>query len=181
MMGGFFEPIRTARPPVVTSVVVVVAAGDEDHSGCRVLTEDGIGQVRDAVVPAGGEVPVKYYLKNGPRVSEDPNATTCSLERGQKMDVPVKVDSKGSTLCWKFQTSPGHDVGFGVLHIAGEHVKPKEILEVGKVKCDQVAETGRLSAEPGTYIFRFDNSNSWFTKKELSYVLQVKSSEEVLP
>ncbi|XP_040061135.1 SEC14-like protein 2 [Ixodes scapularis] len=132
------------------------------------------------LVPAGGEVPVKYYLKNGPRVSEDPNATTCSLERGQKLDVPVKVDSEGSTLYWKFQTSPGHDVGFGVLHISGEHAKPKEVLEVGKVKCDQVAEIGRLSAEPGTYIFRFDNSHSWFAKKQLSYVFQVKSSDEVL-
>uniref|UniRef100_A0A090XCF9 Putative phosphatidylinositol transfer protein sec14 n=1 Tax=Ixodes ricinus TaxID=34613 RepID=A0A090XCF9_IXORI len=62
-----------------------------------------------------------------------PNAATCCLERGQKMDVPVRVDSEGSTLYWKFQTSPGHDVGFGVLRISGEHAKPKEVLEVGKV------------------------------------------------
>ncbi|CAN7986007.1 unnamed protein product [Ixodes pacificus] len=157
-----------------TSKFLNDAQMNEHISGIRGLRS------KSPLVPAGGEVPVKYYLKNGPRVSEDPNATTCSLERGQKMDVPVKVDSKGSTLYWKFQTSPGHDVGFGVLHISGEHAKPKEVLEVGKVKCDQVAEIGRLSAEPGTYIFRFDNSYSWFTKKQLSYVLQVKSSEEVL-
>ncbi|KAG0425197.1 hypothetical protein HPB47_027620 [Ixodes persulcatus] len=66
------------------------------------------------------------------------------------MDVPVKVNSEGSTLYWKFQTSPGHDVGFGVLHISGEHAEPKEVLEVSRVKCDQVAEIGRLSAQPGT-------------------------------
>ncbi|XP_040071328.1 SEC14-like protein 2 [Ixodes scapularis] len=149
------------------------------HWGGDLVGPDGDRECTH-LVPAGGEVPVNFYLKSDPRVSEDPSATTCFLERGQKMDVPVKVDSEGLTLSWKFQTSPGHDVGFGVLHISGEHAEPKEVLGVSKVKCDQVAENGRLSAEPGTYIFRFDNSYSWFSKKQLSYVFQVKSSDEVL-
>ncbi|CAN7985274.1 unnamed protein product [Ixodes hexagonus] len=132
------------------------------------------------LIPFGGGVPAKFYLKNGPRVSDDPKATTCSLERGQKLDVPVKVEHGGSTLSWKFQTSPGHDVGFGVLHRSGENAKPKAVVEVSRVKCDQVPESGQLCSVSGTYIFRFDNSHSWLTKKQISYVFQVKSSEGVL-
>ncbi|CAN7985272.1 unnamed protein product, partial [Ixodes hexagonus] len=132
------------------------------------------------LIPVGGEVPEKFYLKNRPRVSDDPKAITCSLERGQKLDVPVKVERGGSTLSWKFQTSPGHDVAFGIQYRSGEDAKPKAVLDVGRVKCDQAPEIGQLCSEPGTYIFRFDNSYSWFTKKQISYVFEVKSSEEIL-
>ncbi|CAN7985270.1 unnamed protein product, partial [Ixodes hexagonus] len=132
------------------------------------------------MVGRGGEVPSELYLKNSPRVSVDPAATTCSLERGKKLEVPVKVERAGASLRWRFQTNPGHDLGFGLTQISGDNDGPKELLPLSRVKCDQDAENGEVCcSEPGTYIFTFDNSYSWFTKKQLSYVFEVKHPEDI--
>ncbi|CAN7985264.1 unnamed protein product [Ixodes hexagonus] len=129
----------------------------------------------------GGEVPAELYLKNGPKVSDDPDSTTCSLERGQNLEVPVKVERAGCILRWRFQTGPGHDVDFSVTHRSPENGKQEQqVLQVTRIRCDLVPETGQLeNPEIGTYTFKFDNSFSWFTKKRLSYVLQVTNPEDV--
>ncbi|CAN7985266.1 unnamed protein product, partial [Ixodes hexagonus] len=127
------------------------------------------------MIGRGGHVPEGLYLKNWPRVCDDPESTTCSLERGQKLEVHVEVTQAGSVLRWKFQTSPGHDVDFGITRSSKENEKPREqVLQLTRIRCDIVPETGQLeNPEMATYTFIFDNSFSWFTKKELSYVLQV--------
>lgn len=134
------------------------------------------------MIGRGGRVPEHLYLKNRPRVSEDSDTTTCILERGQNLDVPVKVEREGSVLRWKFQTGPGHEVGFGVTRSPTESVMPtEEILKLTRVKCDLIPEIGELScSKTGTYVFRFDNSFSWFTKKQISYILQVLDPENAL-
>ncbi|KAM7312137.1 SEC14-like protein 2 [Ixodes scapularis] len=132
------------------------------------------------MIGRGGHVPEHLYLKNRSSDSEDSDTTTCILERGQNLDVPVKVEREGSVLRWKFQTGPGHEVGFGVTWSpTGDTIPTQEILQTTRVKCDLVPEIGELScAKTGTYIFRFDNSFSWFTKKQISYALQVMNPEE---
>uniref|UniRef100_A0A147BJY7 Putative phosphatidylinositol transfer protein sec14 n=1 Tax=Ixodes ricinus TaxID=34613 RepID=A0A147BJY7_IXORI len=146
------------------------------HWGGHRLGPNGDKRCTDMINP-GGEVPIQLYLKNCPKVSADPDAIPCWLSRGQKLDIPVTVEGVGSTLCWRFQTLQGHDVGFGVAHKPKGIAKTKEVLQLSRVKCDQVPQTGQLLSEPGTYTFTFDNSYSWFTKKHLFYVLEVKDYE----
>ncbi|CAN8015507.1 unnamed protein product, partial [Ixodes persulcatus] len=131
------------------------------------------------LVRRGGKVPPELYLRNSPRVSTDPDATTCFLERGKKMEAPVRVERAGTRLQWRFQTNPCHDLGFGIAYVSGENGISKELLPLSRVKCDQVAESGEVCCpEPGTYVFTFDNSYSWFTKKQLSYVFHLKHPED---
>ncbi|CAN7985268.1 unnamed protein product, partial [Ixodes hexagonus] len=133
------------------------------------------------MVGRGGHVPEHLYLKNRSKDSEGPNTTTCVIERGQNLDVPVKVEHAGCVLRWKFQTSPGHDVDFGVMRSSTEDTIPTEqVLQPIRVKCDLAPEVGQLDcSKAGTYIVRFDNSFSWFTRKQISYALQVMSPDEV--
>ncbi|XP_042146096.1 SEC14-like protein 2 [Ixodes scapularis] len=130
----------------------------------------------------GGQVPEELYLRNGPRVSDDRDSTTCSLERGQSLEVPVEVTRAGSTLRWKFQTSPGHDVDFSITRsVRGDAKQGEQVRQVARIKCDLVPETGQLeNLAIGSYIFKFDNSYSWFAKKQLSYILQVGDPENSL-
>ncbi|XP_042146660.1 SEC14-like protein 2 [Ixodes scapularis] len=149
------------------------------HWGGHLMGPNGDKKCSDVITP-GGEVPIQLYLKNCPKVSADPDAIFCCLARGQKLEIPVNVEGAGSTLSWKFQVAQGHDVGFGVVHKPKGIAKTKEVLQVSRAKCDQVPQSGQLISEPGTYIFTFDNSYSWFTKKQLFYVLEVKNSEGIL-
>ncbi|KAG0412926.1 hypothetical protein HPB47_009925, partial [Ixodes persulcatus] len=73
------------------------------------------------------------------------DSTTCFLERGQNLEVPVEVTRAGSTLRWKFQTSPGHDVDFSITHsIRGDEKQGEQVRQVARIKCDLVPETGQL-------------------------------------
>ncbi|KAM7312148.1 SEC14-like protein 3 [Ixodes scapularis] len=150
------------------------------HWGGELLGPDGDPECSH-MIGRGGEVPVELYLKNGPKVLDDPHSVNCSLERGEHLEVPVQVERAGCILRWKFQTSPGHDVDFSVTRgPTGKGKQKEQVMQVTRIKCDLVPETGQLeNPEIGTYIFRFDNSFSWFTKKRLSYVLQVISPEDV--
>ncbi|CAN7975179.1 unnamed protein product [Ixodes persulcatus] len=131
------------------------------------------------LVGRGGKVPPELYLRNSPRVSADSDATTCFLERGKKMEATVRVERAGTRLQWRFQTNPGHDLGFGIAYVSGENGISKELLPLSRLKCDQVAESGEVCCpEPGTCIFTFDNSYSWFAKKQLSYVFHLKHPED---
>lgn len=126
------------------------------------------------MIVSGGEVPQELYAKAAQRVSADPRSKTCCLGHGEKIEVPVNVVQAGSILEWKLQTK-SHDIGLGVFHLQPDSGKKIELLEVKRVKCDIVPECGKLKcSEAGTYIFKFDNGFSWFTKKDLSYVIEIK-------
>ncbi|XP_040354871.2 SEC14-like protein 2 [Ixodes scapularis] len=151
------------------------------HWGGELLGPDGDPECSHKIRP-GGEVPVELYLKNGPKVWDDPQSVNCTLERGEHLEVPVQVERAGCILRWKFQTGPGHDVDFSVTRGLTENGKQqKKVLPVTRVRCDLVPETGELeNPDIGTYSFRFDNSFSWFSNKRISYVLQVIYPEEIL-
>lgn len=151
------------------------------HWGGEVRGPDGDPECSNKV-GRGGKVPVELYLKNGPKVWDDPHSVTCSLERGEHIEVPVQVERDGCILRWKFQTGPGDDVDFSVTRGSTNSVKGKaQVIPVTRIKCDLVPEKGQLeSLEKGAYTFRFDNNFSWFTKKRLSYVLQVIYPEDVV-
>lgn len=147
------------------------------HWGGHLVGPHGDKKCTHMIAP-GGDVPGELYLKNCPKLSADSKAISCCLARGQRTEIPVDVRGAGSTLRWKFQAVHGHDVAFGVRYIAEGIAESTEVLPLSKVKCDQVPHTGTLISEPGTYIFTFDNSYSWFTKKHLYYILEVTTPTE---
>lgn len=136
---------------------------------------DGDPKCSDTIRP-GGEVLSELYAVHGPGLWSEPGAKRCSLARGAVLTVPVVVERAGAVLDWRFQ-SKSHDLCFGLtLQNGGQ--SSSELLPARRVKCNQVPESGQLECqEPGTYIFKFDNSHSWFTKKEFCYVVGVKDQE----
>lgn len=149
------------------------------HWGGTVVNAAGDPRCSDKIL-AGGIVPEKMYRKHGRRLSEESSSTVCTLDSGKVLEVPVEVTVAHSVLDWKFQTSNG-DIGFGLFFCTGaDKTKLREVVPLSRIACDHVPETGQLKvAEAGTYLFKFDNSFSWVTKKKFSYVVQVRSPTDV--
>lgn len=130
---------------------------------------DPVGGARCThVIGPGGELPVAVS-RGGGGLATDPEAVNCFLERGRSIEVPVHVESAGAKLHWRFQA---RDVAFALWKTSGE--TRVQLLEPRRIACDRDPECGQMHCEePGTYTFLFDNSFSWFTGKQLSYVIQV--------
>lgn len=146
--------------------------------GGDLLGADGDAKCSDTVRP-GGEVPCELYAHNVPGLWGEPGVQQCSLARGTALEVPMVVERVGSVLDWRFQCK-SQDLCFGLTLLNGDE-SISEVLPPRKVPCNLLPETGQLECqEPGTYIFKFDNSESWFSKKDFCYVINVKNEEEAL-
>ncbi|XP_065302674.1 SEC14-like protein 2 isoform X1 [Dermacentor albipictus] len=130
---------------------------------------DPVGGARcTQVIGPGGELPATVW-RGGGGLATDPEAVNCFLERGRSIEVPVQVEAAGAELHWRFQA---RDVAFALWRTSGE--SRVQVLAPRRIACDRDAECGQMQCdEPGTYTFLFDNSFSWFTGKQLSYVIRV--------
>ncbi|KAL3204588.1 hypothetical protein MRX96_011584 [Rhipicephalus microplus] len=122
---------------------------------------------RCRLVP-GGELPVAVS-RGGGGLATDPEAVNCFLEHGRSVEVPVHVETAGAKLVWRFQA---RDILFALWKTSGD--KRVQVLAPRRIACDRNPECGQMQCEePGTYTFLFDNSFSWFTGKQLSYMIRV--------
>lgn len=150
------------------------------HWGGELVGPDGNTKCSHKI-GIGGKVPEELYSKNAPKVSCNPKSTTCVLEPGESMEVPVSVTNVGAVLDWKFQTCSGQDIDFNVVHTALDTCSKSDVLETRRVRCDKIPESGQMECmETGTYTFKFDNGFSWFAKKQLCYVIQVHDGKNSL-
>nr|XP_037281715.1 SEC14-like protein 2 [Rhipicephalus microplus] len=130
---------------------------------------DPVGGARCThVIGPGGELPVAVS-RGGGGLATDPEAVNCFLEHGRSVEVPVHVETAGAKLVWRFQA---RDVLFALWKTSGD--KRVQVLAPRRIACDRNPECGQMQCEePGTYTFLFDNSFSWFTGKQLSYMIRV--------
>ncbi|CAN7936878.1 unnamed protein product [Ixodes hexagonus] len=139
---------------------------------------NGDPKCSDTIRPAG-DVPCELYAQHSPGLWGDAGAHQCTLAKGAVLEVPVVVDKEGAVLDWRFQCR-SQDLCFGLTLQNDDHSNI-EVLPPRRVKCSLMPESGQLEClELGTYIFKFDNSYSWFAKKEFCYVIRLKDQEEAL-
>ena len=86
-----------------------------------------------------------------------------------------------STLKWEFKTAD-NDIGFGLYRQRNiEELKgvnsgddEDDIIPLHRVNSHLVPEDGAIVAEKaGKYVFKFDNSFSWYRKKRVMYKIDV--------
>ncbi|KAK8784641.1 hypothetical protein V5799_008997 [Amblyomma americanum] len=130
---------------------------------------DPVGGARCThVINPGGELPAAVW-RGGGALANDPDAISCFVERGSSLEVPVRVEAAGAKLRWRLQA---RDVAFALWRTSGHD--RIELLAPRRIACDRDPECGQIHCEePGTYTFLFDNTFSWFTGKQLSYVIGV--------
>ncbi|KAH9381176.1 hypothetical protein HPB48_003153 [Haemaphysalis longicornis] len=136
---------------------------------------DPVGGARCThVIGPGGDLPEAVY-RGGGALAIDPEAVSCFLERGHRLEVPVQVETPGAKLHWQLQA---RDVAFALWRNSGDD--RVELLAPRRVACDRDPECGQVHCEEaGTYTFLFDNSFSWFSGKQLSYVIRVHHESSV--
>lgn len=137
------------------------------HWGGTIVDPEGGARCTHVIGP-GGDLPEAVY-RGGGALAIDPEAVSCFLERGHRLEVPVLVETPGSKLHWQLQA---RDVAFAVWRNSGND--RVELLAPRRIACDRDPECGQVHCEEaGTYTFLFDNSFSWFSGKQLSYVIRV--------
>lgn len=95
------------------------------------------------------------------------NTLTCRLT----WELPVKV-TRGCAVSYRFTTSPA-DISFGLMFCDLAGVE-STLKEVDRVPSHIGAANGTIHpACEGTIYFRWDNSYSWLTAKELTYLIEV--------
>lgn len=148
------------------------------HWGGRLTGPDGDGRCKHMICP-GGPVPEKYRR----RWSADGAIQQHTLGPGCRWTLPVPVTQAGSELRWRFGTTSG-EVAFAV-----RYRRPATChadMGVGDEEAQDVVALRRLAfsrhaphsgsllcREAGSYELVFDNTFSWLTRKELSYVVQL--------
>lgn len=138
------------------------------HWGGTIVDPQGGPRCTHMIGP-GGELP-EAVGRGGGVLAADPEATTCFLERGRRLEVPVQVDVAGSELRWQLMAK---DVHFSLWRTEGDKNRV-ELIAPRRIIGDHEPECGKMSCqEPGTYTFLFDNCLTWFTGRQLSYVIRV--------
>lgn len=143
------------------------------HWGGTIVDPVGGARCTHVIGPAG-DLPEAVY-RGGGALAIDPEAVSCFLERGHRLEVPVQVETPGAKLHWQLQA---RDVAFALWRNSGDD--RVELLAPRRVACDRDPECGQVHCEEaGTYTFLFDNSFSWFSGKQLSYVIRVHHESSV--
>jgi len=102
-------------------------------------------------------------------------ASTVSVRLTWELAVPVK-ESKDCIISYRFTTTPG-DIGFGLFYRETNGTE-STLKELDRVPSHIGAANGTIHpACPGVLYFRWDNSYSWLTAKELTYVVEVTTQD----
>ncbi|XP_048763244.2 retinal-binding protein-like [Ostrea edulis] len=123
----------------------------------------------------GGEVPKHYYLQTADFQEQMQSAV---IPRGEKLNIDVQVDRKGSILKWEFRTED-YDIGFGVFYQSSSGSVP--VVQTSRANSHVVSEDGSyICDELGTYTLCFDNSFSWTRNKRIYYSAEVMYADDSL-
>ncbi|GIX90915.1 SEC14-like protein 2 [Caerostris extrusa] len=130
-------------------------------------------------MPLNSTVPESFMLYNQLGILEkDPAALRTVIECGTVFKVECVVPESNSSLQWDYQTV-GYDVCFGISFKKDQNEESKRILSPRRVESHRIPESGNFSCEEaGIYELVFDNSYSWFTRKELIYKVAVIPPEK---
>lgn len=99
-------------------------------------------------IPQGGTIPIKHYLKNQHRLSQDDeNVLKVTVGRRSKHTIPLTVEVAGSTICWEVDCKRC-DVGLYVVYRgAGENGTAEVVVESTKISDAFGVEKGYFLAE----------------------------------
>ncbi|GFQ73844.1 SEC14-like protein 2 [Trichonephila clavata] len=125
-------------------------------------------------MPLNIPVPESLMLYNQFCVLDnDPNAMKTTVECGALFKVPCIVSEPNSNLQWDYQTL-NFDICFGLSFRKDEISESKPIMTPRRVESHRIPESGNFFCEEtGIYELIFDNTYSWFTKKDLVYKASV--------
>lgn len=90
-------------------------------------------------------------------------------------ELPIQVDVAGSIVKYQFETYPG-DIEFGVSFLTRSdgQVASDDTITSCRVPSDLETISGQFRApSEGVILFRWNNDYSWFTTKQLSYLIEM--------
>lgn len=95
--------------------------------------------------------------------------------------VDIAVDTTRSTLKWEFKTAE-NDIGFclyrqrNIDELQGPNSGDDEddVISLHRVNSHLVPEDGMIVVQkPGKYVFKFDNTYSWYRSKRVMFRIEV--------
>ncbi|GIY89633.1 SEC14-like protein 2 [Caerostris darwini] len=128
-----------------------------------------------------GEPVPEYYFRDNcmKRLSIAPDVKKITLSAGYEKEIIYEVEKKSSLLEWEFQTKK-KDIEFALYFKEAEGSMPEELVPKAKIDTSLEPEKGLFRCEKqGIYIIVFDNTNSYFTPKEIYYRTRLLSPAEV--
>uniref|UniRef100_A0A5S6QGM2 CRAL-TRIO domain-containing protein n=1 Tax=Trichuris muris TaxID=70415 RepID=A0A5S6QGM2_TRIMR len=142
--------------------------------GGNMKDENGDEKCPDKIVIGQGPVPQSYKYDES---TDRESYTEVTVYAGHNRLVEIRVDEAGSELYWKYKTT-GEDIGFAVYFTDNDEAADTKSMEplfpYIRFECALVPIEGALVCEKeGRYIVEFDNCYSWFSAKELSYVIRI--------
>ncbi|XP_072032708.1 SEC14-like protein 2 [Amphiura filiformis] len=139
------------------------------HYGGTMTDSDGNHKCLSLVTPVG-KIPNSYYLKGRQVISK--NMESREIKRGSALELQYVISRPGSLIRYEFKTE-NYDLSFSIKAIC-EKGKRVDVLKKQRHNCHMVPEDGQITLEqPGTYVIRFDNSDSFLRGKKLSYWVEV--------
>jgi hypothetical protein len=103
---------------------------------------------------------------------------------GASRDVAVAIHGGGGRVDWRFRVYGG-DIGFAALFVPGQTIDAKGVYCASRdVEIDETQAWARLpgpgigayeSTTPGMLLLRFDNSYSWFRRKQVELRIEQQS------
>jgi hypothetical protein len=110
-----------------------------------------------------------------------------TVEKRSFKTVEVTVEKPRSTLKWEFKTTE-NDIGFNLYRqrnieeLQGPNSGDDEddVIPLRRVNSHLVPEDGMVVVQkPGKYVFKFDNTYSWYRTKRVMYKIEVIAPPEV--
>ncbi|VDO96407.1 unnamed protein product [Soboliphyme baturini] len=102
--------------------------------------------------------------------------TEVTVYAGNVHTVEVDIKNEGTVLRWKYKTVM-EDIGFSI-YIEDSKTDPYDIVyPYIRLECSLIPVENEMSCDrKGKYILEFDNRYSWFSAKELSYVVYLQDA-----
>lgn len=134
-----------------------------------------------SLVCMGGQVPCSYYTAPSRRLSIDYSMNTIVVDKKTFKTIEVNVQEPGTCLKWEFKTEE-NDIGFCLyrqrnieeLHGAHSGDDEDDVIPLHRVNSHLVPEDGMVVVQKvGRYIFKFDNTYSWYRSKRVMYRIEV--------
>ena len=134
-----------------------------------------------SLVCMGGQVPCSYYTAPSRRLSIDYTMNTIVVDKKTFKTIEVNVQVPGTCLKWEFKTEE-NDIGFclyrqrNIEELHGPHSGDDEddVIPFHRVNSHLVPEDGMVVVPKiGRYIFKFDNTYSWYRNKRVMYRIEV--------
>lgn len=115
------------------------------------------------------------------RLSIDQNLEVITVEKRSFKTIEVTVEKARSTLKWEFKTAD-NDIGFNLyrqrnieeLQGATSGDDEDDVISLHRVNSHLVPEDGLVVVQkPGKYVFKFDNTYSWYRSKRVMFKIEV--------